>query len=179
MILAGIVVVGIFASRPGHDAAKTDSPAPAKIGAPSRLRIPKIAVNATVEPVGVTNDGTMDVPKGVLNAAWYQPGPPPGEAGSAVIDGHFDQVGGKPAVFYNLQDLRPGDKVTIEDSNGISISFVVREARKYDPKAETTAIFKSTDGKAHLNLITCSGNWDTAAQSYSSRLVVFTDKEEK
>jgi hypothetical protein len=38
-------------------------------------------------------------------------------------------------------------------------------------------IFSVKDGKAHLNLITCEGAWDAATQSYSDRLVVFTERE--
>ncbi|MDO8591457.1 MAG: class F sortase, partial [bacterium] len=82
-----------------------------------------------------------------------------------------------PAVFDNLSKLRSGDKLYIKDQNGATYTFVVRESRDYDPKANTTGIFISNDGKAHLNLITCEGTWNKSQKSYSNRLIVFTDKQ--
>jgi len=49
--------------------------------------------------------------------------------------------------------------------------------RRYDPKADISALFDSNDKKPHLNLITCEGDWSEATKSYTSRPVVFTDKE--
>jgi hypothetical protein len=56
------------------------------------------------------------------------------------------------------------------------ISFVVRESRKYDSDVDAPEVFMSQDGKPHLNLITCSGTWNETKQTYSHRLVIFTDK---
>lgn len=52
-----------------------------------------------------------------------------------------------------------------------------RESRTYDALADATRVFRSDDGKAHLNLITCQGAWDKQAKQYSKRLVVFTDRQ--
>lgn len=86
----------------------------------------------------------------------------------------------RASVFDDLYKLRKGDKLYIENDKGETISFVVRENRRYDPKlgkTEATYIFGSNDGKPHLNLITCEGEWDARTQQYSQRLVVFADKE--
>jgi hypothetical protein len=40
-------------------------------------------------------------------------------------------------------------------------------------------VFASNDGGAHLNLITCAGEWNKGKKSYSERLVVFADKVEE
>ena len=121
----------------------------------------------------------MDVPKERANVAWFNLGPRPGENGSAVIAGHYGRwKNGKGSVFDNLHKLRKGDKIYVEDENGVIITFVVRESRRYDPNASVGDVFGSNDGKAHLNLITCEGVWDKVSKTYSKRLVVFTDKEE-
>jgi LPXTG-site transpeptidase (sortase) family protein len=104
---------------------------------------------------------------------WFEPGPRPGEIGSAVIAGHVDGESGEPAVFTNLYKLKEGDKLYIEDDKGGSIAFVVRESRTYDP-GYADEVFIQNDN-AHLNLITCDGVWDGVKKSYSKRLVVFTD----
>lgn len=146
-------------------------------GIPMRLKIPGIDVDAAVEYVGVTPDGAMDIPKSQDNAAWFELGQRPGENGSAVIAGHYGwRKNGKPSAFDNLYKLRKGDKLYIEDDKGAIITFVVRESRRYDPNADASDVFDSSDGKAHLNLVTCEGVWDEVAGSYSKRLVVFTDK---
>lgn len=144
---------------------------------PIRLKIPKIRVDADVEPVGIAADGSMDVPKDPVDVAWFKLGPRPGENGSSVISGHYGWKNKKPSVFDNLHKLRKGDKLYITDDLGIITTFVVREARRYDPKADASAVFASSDGKSHLNLVTCEGIWNKILKSYSKRLVVFADKE--
>jgi hypothetical protein len=54
---------------------------------------------------------------------------------------------------------------------------VVRGMQTYDQNGNAGGVFSSSDGLAHLNLITCEGTWNAAEKSYSNRLVVFTDKE--
>lgn len=146
-------------------------------GFPKRLQIPSINVDATVENVGLTDLGAMDVPKGPLDVAWFDLGPYPGEIGSAVIAGHSGYKDGKAAVFDNLYKLKKGDKLYVKDKTGATITFVVREFQSYDPRDTVPAVFTSDDGKAHLNLITCTGAWDDKERTHADRLVVFTDKE--
>jgi len=135
--------------------------------------IPKINVNAAIQNLGVTAKGEMDVPSNVVDVGWFKLGPRPGERGSAVIAGHFDGVNGGAGVFINLNKLKEGDRLYIKDSKGISIAFVVRESRIYNP-GYADEVFSGT-GSAHLNLVTCDGVWDGVKKSFSKRLVVFAD----
>ena len=143
---------------------------------PVRIRIPRIATDAVIDHVGLTSKGAMDVPKGRDSTAWFKLGPVPGEAGSSVIDGHSGWENGQSAVFDNLHKLKTGDRIYIEDKNGGVTTFAVRESRVYIESQDSREVFGSGDGKAHLNLITCSGDWDSATQSSPDRLVVFADK---
>lgn len=145
---------------------------------PVRLIIPKISVDATVEYVGLLTDGSMDAPKGPANVGWFNLGPRPGEVGSAVIAGHSGWKNNIPATFDTLNNLRVGDKISVVDDKGILITFTVRKVKLYDPNADASNVFSSSDGKAHLNLITCAGLWDKVSKSSSERLIVFSDKEE-
>jgi LPXTG-site transpeptidase (sortase) family protein len=147
-------------------------------GLPIRLIIPSISVNAAIEYVGITSEGEMGVPEGPDDVAWFELGPRPGEIGSAVMAGHYGSwKDGRGSVFDDLNKLKEGDRLYVEDEKGVIISFVVRESRRYDPKADASDVFNSNDGKAHLNLVTCEGVWDQISQNYSQRLVVFADKE--
>jgi sortase A len=149
----------------------------ATIGLPVRLRIPTINIDAALDYVGLTPLGTLGVPAGPTNAAWYDQGPRPGEEGNAVIDGHFGYKNHIPAVFDNLYELQTGDILYVEDAQGTTTAFVVRELRTYGRNEDDTNVFVSNDGKAHLNLITCQGVWSATQKSFSNRLVVFADKE--
>jgi len=145
---------------------------------PIRLKIPKIGLDAAIESIGLTAQGAVDVPQDPGNAAWYNIGPFPGDVGSAVITGHFGRwKNGDDSVFDNLNKLSAGDSLSIEDENGVKTNFVVRELRLYDQNETVPEVFISNDGKAHLNLITCDGIWNSTSKTFSKRLVVFTNKE--
>ncbi len=144
---------------------------------PTRLIIPRIYVDADIGQVGLTSLGAMDIPKGPVETAWFNLGPRPGESGSSVISGHFGWKNGIPAVFDNLSKLKIGDKIYTTDKKGSTVLFVVHEIRSYDQNADASEVFGSSDGKAHLNLVTCQGTWNKDQKSYSNRLVVFADKE--
>jgi len=147
------------------------------LGIPVKLKIPSIKVISNIDSVGLTLDGAMDSPVGPSNTGWYKLGTVPGEIGSAVIDGHSGFKGGVAAVFDNLYKIKVGGKVYVTNDKGITTTFTVRKISKYDPTADATKVFTSTDGKAHLNLITCTGTWNSTLKSHNSRLIVFTDKE--
>lgn len=175
MLCAALFVHFVFEARNGT--APLNEQRKASSALPVRLMIPVINVDAAVEYVGVAPDGAMDTPKGPDNVAWFELGPLPGGIGSAVIDGHSGWKDGRAAAFDNLYKLHTGDKIYVKDGTGTTTSFVVREIRNYDPAADDSDVFGSTDGKAHLNLITCEGVWNAVSRSYSERLVVFADKE--
>jgi LPXTG-site transpeptidase (sortase) family protein len=145
-------------------------------GLPVRLIIPSIGVLAPLVSVGVTKDGAMDVPKAPDEAAWYEPGPRPGEVGSAIISGHFGWKNSIPAIFDNLHKVKVSDIIYSIDDAGATTTFVVHEIRTLKEDEDASSVFGSSDGKAHLNLITCEGVWNKARKSYSNRLVVFADK---
>lgn len=140
---------------------------------PVRLKIPLLNVDAPIEGVGITADGSMGVPQSTSGVGWFVLGPQPGELGSAVLAGHFNGRNGETGVFANIASLKPGDRLIIEDSTGQSLTFIVRESRTYDP-GYGEDVFSSGSG-AHLNLVTCDGFWDSAITNYSKRLVVFSD----
>lgn len=144
---------------------------------PVHLKITKASVDADIEQIGITPDGALDTPKDVMHAGWYYLGPPPGATGSAVIDGHFSWYNGVSAVFENLHLVQIGDKISTLDADGVTTTFVVTKTKVYDPNGDASDIFTSTDGKAHLNIITCEGVWNKVTKNYSGRLVVFSEKE--
>jgi LPXTG-site transpeptidase (sortase) family protein len=146
------------------------------IGHPVRLRIPKLGIDVALGSVGLTAKGALDAPKGPTEAAWYHLGPRPGEAGSAIIDGHSGWKNGIHAMFDDLDKLVKGDRIFVEDEFGAVLVFEVRETRMYGGGDQTIGVFHSDDGLSHLNLITCEGRWNKETKTYSQRLVVLTDR---
>lgn len=144
---------------------------------PVHITIEKIHIDAPLETVGFTEKGEVDIPKGPTSPAWFRESPRPGEIGNAIVVGHFGWKDNIPAVFDDLDQLTKGDKISVRDEQGIMQTFVVRKTRTYGQNETAPDVFIANDEKAHLNLITCSGVWDNAKKSYSTRLVVFTDKE--
>jgi LPXTG-site transpeptidase (sortase) family protein len=142
-------------------------------GIPVHLIIPVINVDANVQPLGITASGEMDMVGNTVDVGWFELGSKPGEKGSAVMAGHLDGINSETGVFNNLSKLKQGDKLYVEDNKGLLRAFVVRESRVYDP-GYAEEVFSLND-KAHLNLITCDGSWDSSKKSYTKRLVVFTD----
>lgn len=156
----------------------TPTPTPTPTQAPPvRLIIPKLNVDTTIEPVGVNEVGAMEAPKDWHAAGYYLGGPKPGETGTALIDGHYDDQYGAPAIFYNLRLLEAGDDIIIYDALARETSFAVTQKVSVS-KDSTIDDLIVKDGNKNLALITCTGWWDVGAQSYSERLVVYAVKAE-
>ena len=152
-----------------------DAPSKVVVSAPVSVRIDSIDLVADVNPVGLTNVGDMDIDDDPQQAAWYKLGPKPGEEGSAVIAGHYGWRDGVGSLFNNLNKLVKGDVISTVDENGQVKEFIVTRSALYAPNQDATDVFKSDDGKAHLNLVTCQGLWSDADRTYTERLVIFTD----
>ncbi len=147
----------------------------AQLALPDRLVIPDIGVNAPVLHIGLTKEGDIGTPKGPDEVSWFSDGTRPGENGSAVISGHYGWKDNRAAAFDNLHKLKRGDMMYVALEDGSVLSFAVRESRIYGANASTQDVFLASD-TSHLNLITCTGNWNASKQSYEKRLVVFADR---
>ncbi len=142
-------------------------------GAPVRLRIPKINVDAGVVDVGLGKTGNMAVPLTFTEVGWYRYGAKPGEVGSAVIDGHVDNGLGVAAVFKRVGELEAGDDIYIDTKAGDTLHFVVEESSVYDvSQVPRERLFNQSDA-ARLNLVTCEGEWVEDQKMYNERRVVY------
>lgn len=134
------------------------------------LIIPRIGVDARIDPVGIDATGAMAAPATLQSVGWFNRGPAPGAPGDAVIDGHFG-LPSQPAVFRQLERLRPGDQIEVLWPNGRVTSFTVASSDVVAADARPADVFSSS-GPARLTLITCSGRWDQGKATYTDRLLV-------
>jgi len=84
---------------------------------PANSVIPALGVRANVETVGLADDGSMGIPDNFSETAWYSLGASPGQAGYAAFTGHVSSTAA-PGVFYNIDELAPGNTIHITDTDG-------------------------------------------------------------
>jgi sortase (surface protein transpeptidase) len=188
LLVAGcLVVAGLTVTQPGprradppatapsapagaSAGASTVGPPPAA-GAPLRISIPAIGVDAAVVGVGLRADGAMEVPA-VDRAGWYRLGPRPGDPGPAVVVGHVDSRVG-PAVFHRLRQLHRGDGSLVRRMGGATAAFTV-EAVEQQPKS-TLPVGRIWNRTAEpvLRLITCGGTFDRTSRHYRDNVIVY------
>jgi hypothetical protein len=143
---------------------------------PVAIDIPAIGVRSSMQEVGLTAQHTLQVPAPgphYNEAAWYKYSSTPGSLGPAVVVGHVDSAAQGPSVFFNLGDLREGDKVLVKRADGLVAVFSVDGVRRY-PKNQfpTKLVYGKTDHAA-LRLITCGGPFDNATGHYVDNIVVY------
>jgi sortase (surface protein transpeptidase) len=184
--LAGLAVLtghpGLAADRavrapvpaPSGPAAPAPDPSPAApVPAPVSLTIPAIGVHARLIRLGITAQGTLQVPTSTTVAGWYTASPRPGEIGSSIIAGHIDSYLG-PGIFYGLGHMRPGERIYVRRANGSLAVFRVYAVRQYPKDHFPTGKVYGPAPDAELHLITCGGTFDYATHSYLSNVVVYS-----
>lgn len=176
------VLVGAMYFVSNFFASKNQSEGPiqnnlqATVGLPVKLIVPKIGVNAAIQYVGLAQDGSVGVPEGPYNVAWFKTGVRPGEKGSAIITGHYGSWGnGVGSVFDNLIKLERGDEIYVRDDKGNDIAFLVQDKKIYGFADYVPDIFTKNDD-SYLNLITCTGTYLEDKKTYNNRLIIFAQK---
>ncbi len=148
------------------------TPAPT-VGAPARLQIPSVGIDAPVRPVGLDDQGDMAVPEQVDIVGWYEYGPAPGAAaGSAVLSGHIDSAQQGLGAFSALVGVKSGDRITVTDASGRQVRYRVVAREAFAKKTAPLADLFSRSGAPRLTLITCGGAFDSSARSYLDNIVV-------
>ncbi|WP_189283432.1 class F sortase [Streptomyces anthocyanicus] len=143
---------------------------------PVRIVIERLGIDASILRLGLNKDGTVGVPRPeqARQAGWYDGSAAPGQQGPAVVLGHVDsdRLPGGKAVFYRLGQARPGDKVDITRTDGVTARFTVDSVTQV-PKSQfpTRAVYGPTR-TAQLRLITCGGTY-TEGGGYDSNIIVF------
>jgi Sortase domain len=141
---------------------------------PVSLSIPKLGVSSTLVPLGLSSDGSVQVPpvSTPMQAGWYDNGPTPGEIGPAVLLGHVDGDHQK-GVFYTLHELAAGDQVSVTRQDGATARFTVTKVDQVSKATFPTDAVYGDTSDAELRLITCGGSFDAAAHSYRDNIVVY------
>ena len=169
------------------------------VSVPVRFRAPSVGIDSPVLAVGRTASGAMDAPEGPAQSPlwqesfWYRGGSEPGEQGTTTIAGHVDDVLGRPAAFWNIRQLKPGDIVELDDTRtGQHDRYRITDTGIYsyaqanspdllqrlygdaayngDPSLRNLA----TDAVSRISIITCTGVFHRGSSfGYDHRFIAF------
>lgn len=92
-----------------------------------------------------------------------------------MIAGHVDSKEG-PAVFYDLDELEPADRVIVHRSDASRIAFVVRGMEQHGKDSFPTQRVYRSSGAPRLRLVTCSGDFNEDTGHYEDNTIVFLDR---
>ena len=157
-------------------AAEGTGPAEASAPDPAGVRIASLDLAIDTIPLGLDDEGRLEVPEDPYLGGWWTGGANPGERGPAVIVGHVDSYEG-PGAFYGLEDIPAGERVSIDREDGTAVHFRVEHVERH-PKDDfpTTAVYGDTP-EPTLRLVTCAGEFDPTTRSYEDNVIVFLELE--
>jgi sortase (surface protein transpeptidase) len=193
-IIAGVLAGGVWAYRhytekPAPSAPQQEVVPPPKNThqstltapeRPTRLTVPGISVDTTIDPVGLDADGAMGVPRSLKTVGWYDKSAQLGESHRPVIlDGHYG-LDSSPGVFYKLRTLAIGDTFTITGTYGKTVEYTVTSVETAPLEVlDMEKVFNYGDGKKETAvIITCEGTFDSRRATYNNRYVVYADRKE-
>ncbi|MFE1772718.1 class F sortase [Streptomyces sp. NPDC059008] len=141
---------------------------------PKRVTIPAIAVDAPFTQLTIGPTGQLDAPPaGNRNlVGWFKDGATPGERGSSIIAGHVDTKTG-PAVFMQLESLKPGSAINITREDGMIATFKVDSVETFNKARFPNDRVYADSPSAQLRVITCGGAYDRKVKDYVDNVVVF------
>lgn len=117
-------------------------------------------------------DGTLPIPDGVHNAAWWG-ADLDARSGTTVLAGHLNWRS-TTGPFAELWRARPGEHVEVVNEHGRIRRYKITEIRtlaKDDLPQRAPALFRQDD--AHrIVLVTCGGRWIGQASGYESNRIV-------
>lgn len=87
--------------------------------------------------------------------------------------GHVD-TDTRPAVFYKLSSVKPGDTVRVARDDGTVAEFTVDDVQVLprDHFDARQAYGPRESGRAELRLVTCGGTYDRTTGTYTANVVV-------
>ncbi len=142
--------------------------------APTRVAVPRLGIDMTVEPQGVLADGQMALPASPEVAGWYRFGSAPDDPeGATVLAAHVDSKTGI-GPFVRLGSAKAGDTVEVW-TGGQQHAYRVTEVYRVDKtRVDGDGLF-AVAGSPRLHLVTCTGAY-VPGSGYTDNLVVVAER---
>jgi hypothetical protein len=139
---------------------------------PTALAINDLGIAQGVLPVGLNDDGTMEVPH-VSDIGWYLHGATPGRPGATVLVAHV-WWGDTAGPFHRLGTLEPGAHIDVGGNGDTVHEYVVVERTMYDKDSLPADLWRKS-GPETLVLITCGGEFNKTTRRYKQNIVVYAE----
>jgi sortase (surface protein transpeptidase) len=152
--------------RPAQDAPPPPQPAPV------RVVVPALDIDVPVRATGVDDAGRMALHGSADVAGWYRFGSAPASpAGATVVAAHVDDDDGV-GPFARLVRAEVGTNVRVRTTDGTTHNYTVTGVRAEAKRAMSPDDLFDRSGEPRLVLVTCGGDWDPEARSYTKNVVV-------
>lgn len=138
---------------------------------PARLEIGSIKLNEPIKGLGLSNNGYVEPPAGVVQ--WYNATPQPGSKGNSVIAGHVSFDG--PDTFARLDEVKVGQKITVTRKDGKRLDFTVTRVESVEKNAlrKRQDVWGKQSSEANLVLVTCDDTSRMRSGHYDDNFVVW------
>lgn len=140
---------------------------------PRKLYIPRLGLSAPIESSGIDGRGEMAMPSGREKVGWFKQGYLPGALGNSVLAGHSKHASG-PGAFHDIHTLVIGDEITVTTDTSVMTFTVTGQKVMHADTTELEEVF-GADQKAKVNLVTCTGPWNSTIKRFRDRLIVFSE----
>ncbi|GEL98562.1 class F sortase [Cellulomonas terrae] len=140
---------------------------------PVQIVVPDVGIDMAVDPVGVRDDGEMEIPEDADRAGWYRFGPAPADpAGATVVAAHVDSVQTGVGQFARLRDVAVGAAVTVTSADGSPHEYRVVTVEKVPKDGAPVDQWFDRSGAPRLVLVTCGGTFRRDIGHYTDNVVV-------
>lgn len=140
--------------------------------APLAIRFEDVGVdNDEIRPVGVEDDGLLEVPD-ETEVGWWKFGSSPGLPGATVLAAHVSW-NGTTGPFFRLGDAEIGDRLEVTTGTGATRTYQVVERTMYQKDGLPRDRIWRTEGEETLVLITCGGDFNPDISRYRHNIVVY------
>lgn len=138
---------------------------------PLTLRYEAVGIDEEIRPVGIEDDGEMEVPD-ETEVGWWEHGSAPGLPGATVLAAHVSW-NGAIGPFSRLGDAAIGDRVEVAAGDGTTRVYQVVERTMYVKDGLPADRIWTTSGDETLVLITCGGDFNPDVRRYRHNIVVY------
>lgn len=144
-----------------------------EVVAPVGLAVPALGIELPIDPVGVREDGQMEIPPLAERAGWYRFGAAPGDPGTAVVAAHVDSVASAGlGPFARLRELVAGDTTQVTSADGTVRTYEVVDVTVLPKPTVTWTDVFTRGADERLVLVTCGGTFSRDTRSYSDNVIV-------
>ncbi|MGZ0212161.1 MAG: class F sortase [Actinomycetales bacterium] len=147
-----------------------------QLAAPVRIQIPSVAIDLQITPVGVQDDGLMQIPENIRVAGWYRFGPSPAsETGSTVVTAHVDDFEQGLGPFAYLKEMPADAEIVVTTDDGVDHRYALESVQNIEKKQLPLDQVFDRGGAPRIVLITCGGQFDENVLNYSDNVIAIAN----